>query len=132
MGIAETWWYKEAPIDSFLLLRTWPVLRRLWCPLNWLLGEWTEAAELHLYAVLPRSLRELWVHGDHVWTRARLVREVVLLVQRKEEVVPLLEKVCIRREEKGEIAEEQEIELEEQLCCVCRDAGVVLAGMGDW
>lgn len=132
MDIVETWWYEEAPIDSFLLLRTWPVLRRLWCPLNWLLGGWKEEAKLHLYAVLPRSLREFWVHGDHDWTRARLLPEVILLVQRKEEVVPLLQKLCIEREGKYEIKQEQEIELEEQLSCVCRDSGVVLAGMGDW
>lgn len=132
MDIVETWWYEEAPIDSFLLLRTWPVLRRLWCPLNWLLGGWKEGAELHLYAVLPRSLRELWVHGDHDWTRARLLREVILLAQRKEEVVPLLQKVCIGRKGKYEIEQEQEIELEVQLSCVCRASGVMLAGMGDW
>lgn len=132
VDVVETFWYEEAPIESFLLLRTWPMLRRLWCPLNWLLGRWTEDAELHLYSVLPRSLRELWVHGDHVWTRGRLLPEVILLVQRKEEEVPVLEGVCIKPAEEYEIEEQRQVDLEQQLACICADAGVVLAGMGDW
>lgn len=116
--------YEDSPSVSFLVLSTWPVLRRLWCPLNWLLGKWTDEAELHLEHVLPRSLREFNVYGDYNWSLELVVKELILLVERKKEAVPLLEKVCVEREV------EIQIEGEEQLCAVCRDAGVVLEWLG--
>lgn len=127
----ESVWYEQVPIESFLLLRTWPVLRRLGCAVNWLLGQWMEAAELHLYSVLPRSLREFAVEGDRSWTDERLVRELILLLERKAEVVPMLESVWINRMEGGELEHNEESELLQQLCGVGRDVGVVVTEMGN-
>lgn len=115
--------YEIRPSVTFLVLRTWPVLRRLWCPLNWLLGKWTADAELHLEHVLPRGLRDFSVYGDFNWSHEQQARELVGLVERKEEAVPLLEMVCIDRDEKSDA--------EKQPSSVCADAGVVLTGMGE-
>lgn len=93
---------EDSPAIAFLTLRTWPVLRRLWCPLNCLLGGWTEAADLHLENVLPLSLRELSVYADVNWTHEQRTEELVRLVKRKEEALPLLEKVCMESEMEGE------------------------------
>lgn len=112
--------YEIRPSVSFLVVCTWPLLRPLWWPWGWLLGKCSAVAELHLEHVLPRRMRGFSVYGDCNWSHEQLARELILLREREEEAVPLLEGVCVNRDK-----------AEQQLSSVCADSGVVLTGMSE-
>lgn len=76
-------------------LRHWPVLRTLSCSLMPLLGKGQLDEAVHLVDVLPVSLRELEVLQDWHWRVSEEVDEVVEMLERKEYVVPQLEKLAV-------------------------------------
>lgn len=76
-------------------LRHWPVLRTLSCSLMPLLGKGQHDEAVHLVDVLPVSLRELEVLQDGHWRVSEEVDEVVEMLERKEYVVPQLEKLAV-------------------------------------
>lgn len=112
------------PREPLLLVRMWPVLRRLRCPLVMLLGYLPERGVHSLDGVLPRSLRELSITDDRYWHGDGGALELVKLVERKEQATPLLNRVGYDVSENGEQAQ--------RLGSVCAGAGVTLVGVDDW
>lgn len=97
MDIYEKFWYQEAPFGTFYLLGTRSVLWSLFCLISWHLGKWTEATDRHLYPVLPPGLREFVLEWDQTWTHNSVVPDLMLLLERKEEVLPIPERLCVNR-----------------------------------
>lgn len=72
--------------------------------------------------VLPPAISMLRVLGDHFWTRAEAATALVVLLGRKEEVVPRLESVGLW--------EDVEEDVEDKLRGVCATTGVQILGAG--
>ncbi|KAL0634537.1 hypothetical protein Q9L58_006556 [Maublancomyces gigas] len=112
------------PSVPLLLVRMWPVLRRLRCQLVMLLGFLGGRGVHSLDGVLPCSLRDLGIKDDRYWHGDDGALELVKIVKRKEQATPLLKRVGY------DILGNSELAL--RLQSVCADAGVKLVGGGDW
>lgn len=73
-------------------LKGWLQLHTLRCPLVPLLGE---NRQQHLVDVLPVGIRELEILHDQYYSVAKVVREVVQVLRRKQELVPRLHMVTV-------------------------------------
>lgn len=78
----------------------WTALRTLSCSLVALMGERTAERVGGLARFLPRGVRELEVVGDPHWGYGAVVEEVVGLVTWKDALVPCLEKVAVRAQQR--------------------------------
>lgn len=76
-------------------LRDWPLLRVLWCSLKVLL--WTRSITdmQKLTDVIPPGIHELCILPDNYFTVSEALQEVLNLLERKDEVVPFLQKVWV-------------------------------------
>lgn len=116
-------WGRHLLSVPLLVLRTWPVLRRLRCQLVVLLSSSMNTG-YHLDAVLPPSLRELLIQADDNWEADDVVLELGLLVEQKAQAVPVLEVIGAERLlESGFVGE---------LGSACANAGVSLLGAEYW
>lgn len=105
-------WQKET-IGS---LREWPVLRHVGCSLMALLGmDVSRLAE-----VLPCSLQTLETMADPFWPVDEVVGEIVVMVKRKDEMLPRLRRVVVH------VDEVKTPEMMEMLSGACETAGVEL------
>lgn len=105
-------WQKET-IGS---LREWPVLRHVGCSLMLLLGiDVSRLAE-----VLPFSLQTLETMGDPFWSVDEVVHEIVVMVKRKDEMLPRLTRVA------AHVDAIKTPEMMERLGGACEMAGVEL------
>lgn len=77
-------------------LQGWPVLHTLTCPLGTLLGK--PDRPLELAECLPVGIRRLEILYDDPWSMEEVVDVVVRLLQRKKDVVPLLELIGVVRD----------------------------------
>lgn len=100
-------------------LRGWNVLRSLSCSLGPLLWNGVGVA-LRLVDVLPGGIREMEILEDCHWAYGEVVNLVVELLEQKEVVVPVLERLAVVNT-KGEQVEAKEI-----LIVACMNAGVTL------
>lgn len=80
-----------AQSESIGSLREWPVLRNVRCSLMALLGK--EPSQLA--DVLPFGLHALETVGDSFWTVEEVAREVVVMLQRKQSMLPGLKTVAV-------------------------------------
>lgn len=81
------------PIGS---LREWPVLYTVRCSMVALLGMGPQGDPPRLLEyVLPATIRELEILSDQYWPPEEVVDHVVLLLERKEVMVPKLQKVVV-------------------------------------
>lgn len=101
-------------------LREWSVLTTLSCSLAPLLGKGQMDGSPRLADVLPMGLRELEILLDSYWLVAEAVNHVVELLERKESVVPRLERVAV------EMEDWMSKRVVEKLVVACEPAGVSL------
>lgn len=107
----------------FLGLRAWPALRKLKCQLVVLLSS-SRNTGYHLDAVLPPSLRELFLLADGNSDADEVVLELGLLVERKGQAVPVLERIGAEQLLQSEFVG--------QLASACVNGGVLLLGVEHW
>lgn len=104
-------------------LRDWPRLRSLTCGLSALLGKLFRTDTLRLVDVVPSGLRVLEVVLDSSYPCERTLGEVLGLLERKEEVVPELQRLGVALEDEEQF---------ETLRMACEAAGVTLAENRIW
>lgn len=102
--------------ESIGSLREWPVLRNVRCSLMALLGKESS----RLADVLPFGLHALETVGDPHWTVEEVVHEVVVMLQRKQTMLPGLKTVAVH------VDWPKSPEVMGQLWVACVSAGVEL------
>lgn len=98
-------------------LHDWHALKRLKCTLLALLGNRLNPPP-GLEDVLPRGIRDLEIVDDDYWTAEQAAQRTVVLLRKKDVVVPRLETVAVYRNR------EKCTELREQLLAAGNAAGV--------
>lgn len=101
-------------------VRLWPVLQTVCCSTVELLGNGSTRQAVGIADVLPRGLKGLQILEDRNWVYATAVDRVVELLHRKQETVPMLERIAM-----GGSADE-DLEAHGRLIVACRIAGVKL------
>lgn len=72
-------------------------LQTLVCSFMELLGNWISSESPGLADLLPRTIRELYILEGQYWSYVNIAEKLTVLLDRKAEVLPDLEKIAIQR-----------------------------------
>lgn len=94
-GIARNRSPGDFPNRTIGNFRDWPVLHTVRCSLMGLLGQGRRAVPVRLAEVLPIGLKDLELLQDVYWVGRDAIAQVVGMLEEKEAMLPLLERLVI-------------------------------------